>query len=108
MRWKIAVSCKIVLEVEKNINECLAEYGKVRLEDVHALSAIAYGAAFGGIKGLIQLGVLGLLKKIGAVGPSKEDLMFGKFSANTLRYSEALKVWQQQTAYLLGLTLPPN
>lgn len=92
----------------KSIEECLVAFENKRLEDVHALTAIAYSAAFGGFKNAFQMSVLSMLKKIGLVGPSKEDLLFGKDSANVKRYSEAFKIWKEQTALLFGPTLPPK
>jgi len=42
------------------------------------------------------------------VGPSKEDYLFGKNSADVKSYSEAFKIWKQQTTMLFGPTVPPK
>jgi kynurenine 3-monooxygenase len=85
----------------------LKAYEDRRLEDAHALSALAYGAVHGGFKDTFQMSVLSLMSKFGLVGPCKEDYLFGKHAADVKRYSEMVQIWKKQTAFLFGPTLPP-
>ncbi len=88
----------------KDLKEILNDFEKIRLEDVNALSDIAYGAAFPNFKSGIQM----ILLKFFSCGPSKEDLMFGKSSTTIRRYSEIKKIWQEQTKHLGGPNIPKN
>ena len=94
------------LKYHQNLEKALIDYEKNRLEDVHALSDIAYGAARSGPKEVFQNIILAPLKKISLVGPSKEDFMFGRNSSGLKRYSEILKGWKQQTMLIGGPTVP--
>jgi kynurenine 3-monooxygenase len=94
------------LKSYENLEKALINFEKNRLEDVHALSDMAYGAVNSGLKEVFQNILLAPFKKINLVGPSKEDLMFGRDSASLKRYSEILKSWKQQTMLIGGPTVP--
>lgn len=93
------------LEKNDNIGDCLIDFEKGRLEDVNALSDIAYSTVRPTVASRIQMFVRPLSKKF---GPSKEDLMFGKQSANTHSYSECVKIWKDQAKFLGGANVPKN
>ena len=89
---------------ENNLGDCLLDFEANRLEDVNALSNLAYSLARPSFKSGLQMVVLGMFKKF--TGPSKEDFLFGKNSSTTKRYSEVIKIWEQQTKLLGGPNVP--
>jgi len=95
------------LAIRNSFTDSFNEYDKRRLEDVHALSALAYSAAYGGAKNKFQMSVLSMMSKCGLIGPCKEDYLFGKHSAEMKPYSEVVKTWRRQTKFLFGATMPP-
>lgn len=90
----------------KQINDCLNNYEQMRLEDVNALSDMAYSAARPVFKSTFQMLALSFFKKLKCTGPSKEDLLFGVNSSVILKYSQILKHWKEQTKYLGGPNIP--
>jgi hypothetical protein len=78
----------------------------MRLEDVNALSDMAYSNARPKFKSSFQMLALSFLKKFKCSGPSKEDLLFGVNSNIILKYSEIWKHWKQQTKYIGGPNIP--
>lgn len=92
------------LEKTSNLEEGLKLFNKERISDANALSDMAYAATRPTFKGNIQMITLGLFKKF--TGPSKEDMLFGKESAVTKRYSEIVEHWKQQTSWLGGPNFP--
>ena len=87
-----------------NLEESLVEFEKSRLEDANALSDMAYGAVNQNFKGSIQMIFLGLFKRF--IGPSKEELLFGKSSNIIQKYSDVVKIWKHQTRCLGGPNIP--
>ena len=94
------------LENNKNLDDSLADYQKCRLQDVNALSDIAYSNARPNFKSGLQMITLNFLKKLKIVGPSKEDLLFGTSSSVIQKYTDIYNVWKQQTKYLGGPNIP--
>jgi kynurenine 3-monooxygenase len=94
------------LRQSSNIQTGLIEYEKERLSDVNALSDIAYSVARSDFKTGFQLFAMSTLRKFNLMGPSKEDLMYGKFSSEIKRYSDIFKTWVQQTKWLGGPNIP--
>lgn len=92
------------LETAETLEDGLVGFEKERLADANALSDMAYGAINQNFKSSVQMIFLGLFKSI--VGPTKEDLLFGKQSVTISRYSEAVELWKQQTRYLGGPNIP--
>jgi hypothetical protein len=65
---------------------------------------MAYSAINGNFKSAIQMIFLGVFKR--CMGPSKEDMLFGKQSSTISRYTDAVKVWKNQTRFLGGPNIP--
>ena len=94
------------LDSNKNLVDSLIEYNKERLDDVNALSDIAYSLARPNFKSTIQMIAFSTLKKCNLMGPSREDLMFGKNSAVIQRYSTIYKIWLNQAKWFGGANIP--
>lgn len=92
------------LEKTSSLEEGLRLFNTERIADANALSDLAYAATRPTFIGSIQMIMLGIFKKF--TGPSKEDLLFGKESAFTKRYSEIVEHWKQQTNWLGGPNFP--
>ena len=92
------------LETSGYVSDCLLDFEKNRLDDVRALSDIAYSTVRPNLASRIQTVLLRPLSK--RLGPTKEDLMFGKMSENTKRYSDCVKIWKRQAKYLGGANVP--
>ena len=60
------------LQSNKNLSDSLIDYEKNRIEDVNALSDIAYDPARRNFKSIFQSMTLNVLKKLNIVGPSKQ------------------------------------
>jgi kynurenine 3-monooxygenase len=94
------------LQSNKNLADSLIEYEKERLVDVNALSDIAYSLARPNFKSSIQMIAFSSLKKCKLMGPSREDLMFGKNSSVIQRYSTIYKIWLNQAKWFGGANIP--
>jgi len=94
------------LAYNKNLNDALIDYEKRRLQDVNALSDMAYSNARPNFKSGFQMIALNILKKLRIVGPSKEDLLFGTNSSTIQKYTDIFNVWKQQTKFLGGPNVP--
>jgi kynurenine 3-monooxygenase len=94
------------LRLNPNILTSLIEYEKERLTDVNALSDIAYSVARSDFRTGFQLFTMSALRKFNLMGPSKEDLMYGKYSNEIKKYSDIYKTWLDQTKWLGGANLP--
>ena len=92
------------LESAKTLEDGLIEFENERLVDANALSDMAYGAINQNFKSSIQMIFLNIFKSY--LGPSKEDLLFGKQSGTISRYSEAVELWKHQTRFLGGPNIP--
>jgi len=92
------------LETSKTLEDGLIEFENKRLVDANALSDMAYGAINQNLKSSIQMIFLNVFKSY--LGPSKEDLLFGKQSDRISRYSEAVELWKRQTRFLGGPNIP--
>jgi 2-polyprenyl-6-methoxyphenol hydroxylase-like FAD-dependent oxidoreductase len=93
-------------KINNNLNDCLIEFEKMRLEDVNALSDMAYSVAKPKFKNTFQMMALSFLKKLNITGPTKEDMLFGTDSSVILKYSDVSKHWKEQTKYLGGPNVP--
>ncbi|CAF0956249.1 unnamed protein product [Brachionus calyciflorus] len=91
-------------EKSSNLEEGLEIFNRDRIEDANALSDMAYALTRPTFKGGLQMIMLGIFKRF--IGPSKEDLLFGKESSVTKRYSEIVEYWKRQTNWLGGPNLP--
>ena len=92
------------LKSNEHLEDALNEFDNVRLEDANALSDMAYGTVNPTFKGGIQMMFLGCFKR--CLGPSKEDLLFGKSSQIIQKYSDVVKIWKHQTRFLGGPNIP--
>lgn len=94
------------LESNGSLEDGLVMFESKRLADANALSDMAYGAINPSFKSAVQMIFLGLFKR--CLGPSKEDILFGRQSTTISRYTEAVKLWRRQTRFLGGPNIPKD
>lgn len=86
------------------LEEGLVGFENERLVDANALSDMAYAAIRPRFKSAVQMVFLSMFKC--CLGPSKEDVLFGKQSTTISRYTEAVDLWKRQTRFLGGPNIP--